>query len=111
MSDEFNRRMRSVGQRHQKPRGTVPLKGVCLHRPSGKYLARLCVLGERRHLGYYATAEEAARAYDRAYYAEHGGGRGNYPITDYPLSVLRRAEADRAGWTASGIHRDMEVRR
>lgn len=37
-------------------------KGVWLHRPSGRFTAR----AGSRYLGYFATPEEAARAYDAA---------------------------------------------
>ena len=45
-------------------------KGVVkLH---GKWRARITIDGRRRHLGYYNSAEEAARAYDRAAIELHG---------------------------------------
>lgn len=44
--------------------GAIGLKGV--RALKGKYQARITVRGRRRPLGCYRTAEEAARAYDRA---------------------------------------------
>jgi len=41
-------------------------KGVYYHKKCGKYAATIQGIGESRHLGLYDTAEEAARAYDRA---------------------------------------------
>lgn len=44
--------------------GRIGLKGV--RALKGKYQARITVRGKRRPLGCFRTAEEAARAYDRA---------------------------------------------
>lgn len=41
-------------------------KGVWLHRPTGRFWAYIKVNRIRRHLGCFATAEEAAQAYDVA---------------------------------------------
>lgn len=41
-------------------------KGVCLHKPSGKWLACIKVNGVRRYLGYFTDKLEAAKAYDEA---------------------------------------------
>jgi hypothetical protein len=38
-------------------------KGVSWHRRIGKFQARLGVLGKREHIGYFDSAEDAARAY------------------------------------------------
>jgi hypothetical protein len=41
-------------------------RGVIYHKVHDKYQARIQVAEYSRHLGYFATAEEAARAYDIA---------------------------------------------
>jgi len=49
---------------------------VSWHSGTQKYQAQVKVTGtgkpKRMHLGYFATAEEAARAYARAYLRQHG---------------------------------------
>ncbi len=84
MTREAVHKPRSWGQRFQKPRGRSRYKGVAFHRRSGRWLARIQILGVRHNLGYFATEEQAARAYDRARYQEHLRARGNFPVEDYP---------------------------
>lgn len=42
------------------------LKGVCLHKPTQKWLAKICVDGKQKHLGLFEDKLEAARAYNQA---------------------------------------------
>lgn len=42
------------------------IRGVTLFRRTGRYSAQVHVQGRRHHLGYFATAEDAARAVARA---------------------------------------------
>ena len=72
--------------------------------PKSPWTARICVDRKERHLGYFATAEEAARAYDAAALKLHGEfARLNFPPAEHagdefaappaswrPESVLRR---------------------
>lgn len=51
---------------------TSGFRGVSLHRRIGRWEARIIVEGVVHHLGYHETAEEAARAYDRACYRLNG---------------------------------------
>jgi HNH endonuclease/AP2 domain len=51
-------------QKHRN--NTSGFKGVSLHRPTGRYQARLNVGGKQRHLGLYDSAEEAHEAYSAA---------------------------------------------
>lgn len=46
--------------------GASQYKGVTLHKPSGRWRAKIKVDGKYKSLGYYDTEEEAAKAYDRA---------------------------------------------
>jgi hypothetical protein len=41
-------------------------KGIFLDKRTGRYRAAIQTHGKRRYLAYFATAEEAARAYDAA---------------------------------------------
>jgi hypothetical protein len=45
---------------------TSGFKGVQFHKPTSKWTAKIKINKVRHHLGYYTSAEEAARAYDRA---------------------------------------------
>lgn len=42
---------------------TVGLKGVSFYKPNGQYRAQIKRLGRKKHLGYFATPEEAHAAY------------------------------------------------
>jgi len=42
------------------------VKGVSIHKPSGKYTARIRLNGKRVNLGYFDTVTEAAAAYEAA---------------------------------------------
>ena len=55
----------NMGNAGFKP-GATGFRGVCLHKPTGKYVAGLYRHGIRYHLGYFPSAEDAARAYDVA---------------------------------------------
>lgn len=46
--------------------GTSRFKGVCWNREHGKWRAAIRTGGKDLYLGYYATEEDAARAYDAA---------------------------------------------
>ena len=43
-------------------RGVYPV-GVCFYKPTGKFVAYVRLDGKRRNLGYFATPEEAFKAY------------------------------------------------
>ncbi|CAL8465953.1 g5489 [Coccomyxa elongata] len=75
---------------------TSHFRGVSLLKQTGKWHAQINVGGKQVHLGFFATEEAAARAYDRA--AINKGARDggkiitNYSIDDYTaeLDLLRR---------------------
>lgn len=47
-------------------------KGVIFHPTTGKFQARIQAHGKKTHIGYFASAEEAARAYDKFARVIHG---------------------------------------
>lgn len=62
------------------PVGSTGYKGVKLHKPTGRFVARLHIGGKQISLGYYDTALEAARVYDAAAWERHGlRARLNFP--------------------------------
>lgn len=62
---------------------TSGFKGVSLYRRTGRWRASLTLAGEHMHLGYFDTAEEAARAYDAAALNAWGDfARLNFPIRE-----------------------------
>lgn len=59
---------------YQKPPRSGKLKGATLDKRIGRWFARLNADGRTKHLGMYATEQEAARAYDQAAVEEYGVG-------------------------------------
>lgn len=61
-------------------RNTSGFKGVSFDRSRGKWFASICANRKLKNLGRYATAEEAARVYDRAARELHGEfAKVNFP--------------------------------
>lgn len=50
---------------------TSQRKGVCFHRRAKRWVAMIRVRGKLRHLGYFRTADEAAREYAKAWNLAH----------------------------------------
>jgi AP2 domain/HNH endonuclease len=53
-------------------RSTSGYKGVTYYKPSHKWRAQIQFDGKKKHLGYYLTKEEAAKAYNIAALEHHG---------------------------------------
>ena len=53
-------------------RNTSGYKGVCWHKPAGKWKAYIRFQGTRQHLGLFTTPEDAAEAYDAAALQHYG---------------------------------------
>ena len=69
-------KQRNALNRPRDSNNTSGYKGVSFHKPTGKWRASLYI-GEAIHLGLYATAIEAAKAYDKAMF-EWAGPYGAY---------------------------------
>lgn len=69
------RRCNRNGNAHNKrvcSVNTSGYKGVSLYKPLGKWVSVIRSNGKRMHLGYFETAEMAAKAYDTAAIKYHG---------------------------------------
>ncbi|MTH66717.1 HNH endonuclease [Paracoccus shanxieyensis] len=71
--------------------GGVPFKGVDLHKPTGKYRARIKIEGKSIVIGSFETEHQAARAYDRAAVQHHG----KFARTNNSLGLLGGFSDDR----------------
>lgn len=74
----------NIGKYRLVRRGTAtsPYKGVSAS-PNGKWDARIAVRGVQRRLGRFATAEQAARAYDQAAVEAWGP----FAVVNFPIEV------------------------
>lgn len=58
--------------RPKQSKNTSGHKGVTLHKPNSKWVAKICANGKHRNLGYFDTREDAAAAYAKAARELHG---------------------------------------
>lgn len=107
--DHINRNAldnRSVNLRHAEPwqnkansiSGRQQFKGVDSHR--NKFVARISIDGEKKHIGSFSTAEEAAHAYDAAarerfgeYARTNFGNRDPFPPNCHFIFDMTRSGA------------------
>jgi HNH endonuclease/AP2 domain len=65
-------RSQNLSNRPKPRNNTSGVKGVCLHKPTGKWLARINARGISQHLGLFANIDDAAIAYKNAAFQLHG---------------------------------------
>jgi hypothetical protein len=66
-------------------------KGVSWRKRKKKWRARICINGERKHIGYFKDEIHAAKAYDKAAKKYHGEFASlNFP--DEPRRTRRKEE-------------------
>lgn len=65
-------RSQNSANRPSKSGSSSRYKGVVWHERVNPWRAKIAVNGKQQHLGYFATEEEAAHAYDKAAYAAWG---------------------------------------
>lgn len=75
--------------------GTSKYRGVHWYPTRNKWVAMIQVRGKRRHLGYFPTAEQAARAYEIAAHAGYGEFAPR-EISDSGSSIQRNAPSNHA---------------
>ena len=92
-------------------RGSAKYRGVSWRSHTGRWEARISGVEDRRYtyLGTYDTAEEAARAYDRAVIALKGDKAvTNFPVDEYAAEVAALACAP-AGQLGKGRDATLEA--
>lgn len=73
--------------RQRRSGSSSGFKGVTWWKRDGKWKAQIGLAGKNHHLGYFSTAEEAARAYDDAARELHG----EYATLNFPAPDERAA--------------------
>lgn len=76
--------LENQSNRGMQKNNTSGFKGVTYDDRRRKYQARIQTRGKKLHIGYYATAEQAARAYDKFALVLHGEfANTNFPKETY----------------------------
>ena len=65
-------RAQNLANRRMPKHNTSGYKGIVLHKPSGRWIARIAINRQVTYLGYFDTAEDAHLAYARAAAEHHG---------------------------------------
>ena len=65
-------RSEQVQNQGKRSDNTSGYKGVCYHKQTKKYQARIRIGDKYKSLGYFKTAEEASKAYEAAAKEHHG---------------------------------------
>lgn len=88
---------------NSKPKGGRQLKGVKVDPVRNAFAARIAINGRDKYLGLYATATEAARAYDEAARVHFGEfAKLNFPTERITPERLNRIPLARSGY--HGVH-------
>ena len=78
-------RSENARNRQLSSRNTSGYKGAYWDKRAGEWLAQITVSGKVRYLGYFASPEDAARAYDRAAVTCFG----EFACTNTSLGILK----------------------
>lgn len=74
----------NIANSSSKSGSTSKYKGVSFDTSRGKWISSIQINGKTKHLGRFESEEEAAKAYDKASYAEYGV----YARLNFPQDVL-----------------------
>lgn len=105
----LRRATRTQNAYNRRPSGDKPYKGVHWNKNMGRWCAAITQDGKRRHLGYFGSEEQAARAYDFAAASLHSQfARLNFPDDlDTARQVVAEHRANTRHVTPQGKREDI----